>query len=365
MTTMQRLRPTQVLGVQAELRERFTKPSPYLKHWVCELARSMNEENALRRQLMFYPYEPHLSEAHAEAFAQALGRSLFSAETYQITDHMVGILEDLYWNTVKKGGAEAVEEELLPSRSGFIWFDRPIELRERTGGLVSIRAFSWSPQVFRYARTDGFGRASGITVRDGVRLSFWQLHGDPTDYPETMDAEASRQGELLLQHTVALSFGERYPVQALHDSRGEVVKGNSVLHWAVVTWMLLDTEIAGEHRQRPERGTRIAKQVARSLKHNEVRVITLRRSSKSQDSEHVVQHRDVDWTCCWVVDGFWRHIESYDEELFKKGHQAKTDKGSSPRCTTCGSRITRVKSHIRGPDWLPLRDPARVYLLKR
>jgi hypothetical protein len=79
----------------------------------------------------------------------------------------------------------------------------------------------------------------------------------------------------------------------------------------------------------------------------------------------VVQHRDVDWSCCWVVGSFWRHIESYDEELFKKGHQAKTDKGISPRCAVCGARVTRVKSHIRGPDWLPLRDPARLYLLKR
>jgi hypothetical protein len=365
MTTMQRLRPSQVLGVQAELRERFTKPSPYLKHWLQEMARSMDASSAFRRQLMFYPYEPHLDEAHAGLFAQSLGRGLFSAETYQITDHMVGILEDLYWNTVKKGGAEAVEEELLPSKAGFIWYDRPVELRERTGGVVSIRAVSWNPQVFYYAQTDGFGRASIPVVRDGVRLSFWQLRGDPTDWSEVMDSEASRQGDLLLQHTVALSFGERYPVQAITDSAGDSIKGNSVLHWAIVTWMLLDTEIAAEQRQRPEQHSRRARQVARSLKHNEVRVITLRRSSKPQDADHVVQHRDVDWTCCWVVDGFWRHIESYDEDQFKKGHQARTDKGTSPRCTVCGAKITRVKSHIRGPDWKPLRNPDRLYLLKR
>jgi hypothetical protein len=365
MTTMQRLRPSQVLGVQAELRERLARPNPAMVEWVQGMATAMGRtSNELRQSLMFYPFEPWRGDEEAAQFLRSLARGLFSAQTYQITEKMVGVLDSVYWNTLKEG-AEAVEEELLPSVAGFMWYDRPAVLHERTGGEISLRAISWSPQVFVYPRTDAYGRETGRTLRDGIRIQFWAHADDPTDYPEVMQQNRPQLGELQLDHSVSLAFGERYPVKMTRDEDGVPVVGDSVLHWAMVTWMLLDTEIAGEHRQRPERGTRIAKQVARSLKHNEVRVITLRRSSKPQDSDHVVQHRDVDWTCCWVVDGFWRHIESYDEDLFKKGHQARTDKGTPARCTVCGAKITRVKSHIRGPDWKPLRNPDRLYLLKR
>jgi hypothetical protein len=360
MPTMQRLRPSQVLGVQAELRERFTHPNADLLVWLGGNARQFDRVAQSQR---YYPYQPGLNGSSAEVYSRAVGRSLFSAPSYQVSEKMVGILEDVYQNTLTGKKTEYVEPETLPAPYGFLWYDRPLSLIERTGGLISIRAISWSPQIFRYAKTDAFGREMSYTEREGIRILFWQHADDPTDYTRELQDNAPHIGDLQLNHSVVFPFGERFPVLTAGTIKedGTERKGTSVLHWAVVTWMLLETEIAASTKHTPEKHARRARQVARSLKHNEITVITLRRVSKAPEDGHVVQHHDVDWSCCWIVESFWRHIDGYDGAQ----HRPVSDKSPKPRCTTCGARITRVRSHMRGPDWLPMKNPERLYLLKR
>jgi hypothetical protein len=355
MTATLNLRASQVLDLQADLRDRYAHPSMSLLTWLQGMSGQYPEISTHRRRVMFYPYKAPLDWDCALSFSRLLGRDLFAAETFQVDSHMVDVLEGVYTETLKQKGVEAIEEGDLPSERGFLWFDRPVPTIERTGGSISIRAISWGPETMRFAGKDAFGRDSSRSV-PAVRLVFWARAGDPTDYPESVAGAQEDCGDLIINHTVVIAYGERYPVHS------EVDVGTSVLHWILITWAMLESEIAAHHRPQTERGTR--RRIARSLKHNEVNVITLRRARRDPEGES--GHRHVDWSCHWFVKGFWRHIENYDSSLFRPNHRAISD-GSigQPRCTVCLSKITRVKSHFRGPEDKPLKVSRQLSRLSR
>jgi hypothetical protein len=352
-----RLSPRQVLDVQAETRDRFTKPNFSLRLWLNGLASAF--ENVARAEWMFYPLHPYLSPDEAGRLARFIGRDLFSARAFQVSEKMVGVLEGVYAKTLE--GVETVEPELLPSEAGFLWYDKPLEIIERTGGKISIRAVSWGPETIYYEEKDWLGRPlPDPRAVPGVRIVFWSRIGDPSDYPEEMTAIRDDWdiGDLIVNHTVVTPFGKPWPVTA------EGLIGTSVLHWIFITWMLLETEIAGRSRMSIEGWSKGAKRISQSLKHRDVTVITLRRTHTLDGEEH--GHRDVDWSCCWVVQAFWRHIEDYGSQ-FTPGHKYRSDGNrKESRCLTCGARGTRVKSHIRGPDDKPLKATSEtLYLLRR
>jgi hypothetical protein len=77
------------------------------------------------------------------------------------------------------------------------------------------------------------------------------------------------------------------------------------------------------------------------------------------------EHRSIDWTCTWLVQGHARHLEDYDHAMYGK-HRAVQDHDAGPgRCTTCGARTTWVRPYIKGPDGLPLKQTKQVYRLAR
>jgi hypothetical protein len=73
--------------------------------------------------------------------------------------------------------------------------------------------------------------------------------------------------------------------------------------------------------------------------------------------------RDVDWSCRWIVQEFWRHLESYD--AIAGPHQAKVT-GAEKTCAVCGIRVTHVRTHVRGPEGLPLKSVSeKIYKVSR
>lgn len=349
MTSVLVLRPEQVLDEQAKLRDRFSYPNEGLLHWLGGFARV--DANRDRREMMFYPHDPAESPLEARRFAGAISRGLFSGRAYQVTSRMTDVLKSVFTETLK--GTEHIEAAELPSESGFIWYDKPLELVERTGSMVSIRAISWGPQPVRRQLSDAFGRKSSSVVSDGVRIIFWSRAGDPGDYPEILQRQADRLGDLQIDHCMVFPFGERFP-----DRVRPGQAGTSALHWIHVTWMLLGAEIAVHHRA--PLGRRSRKRLARSLEHGDVSVVTLRRTRAGSELEP--GHRDVDWSCRWLVQGFWRHIERYDGPR----HRAAGDGDEhEPRCTECRAKVTWVRPFVKGPEDKPLKQTRQLYRLSR
>jgi hypothetical protein len=313
--------------------------------------------NAERWPLMFYPYNPAASDTEAARFLKAIGRDLFTGRSYQVTTRMVRVLRDVFDQTLE--GMEHVEPEEMPSESGFLWYDEPLQLRERKGGLISIRAMSWGPQPVYYRSQDLDVRLdvpayAGASAQDGVRVAFWSMAGDPGSYQELLTSQVSMLGDLQLNHCMSFAYGTRFP------KRVEGKQGESVLHYAHLTWILLGAEISVHQRAHADR--KMKPSLRKSVKHGDVSVIVLRRARPRPDEPRPEGHRQVDWKWRWFVQSFWRHIEGYE----MKHHRAVSDgdeKGA--HCTICGARVTRVREFVKGPPGRPLKQSKQLYRLTR
>lgn len=341
------LSPGQVLEEQAKLAERFRNPSWMLVAYMRAYAND-KMGRVKRAPMMFYPTLPAESDEEARLFLQIVSADLLLGTTYQVTSHMVDVLQSVYAKSAE--GLEHIDRAELPSERGFLWYDKPVELIDRNGKMISMRAMSWGPQVIRMQNKGAFGQTVE-TSAEGMRLLIWNRMGDPCEYdiPPTAWQDL---GELQIDHSMVFPFGERFPVKP--DNYG----GDSVLHYAHVTCMLLGSEIAAHSRAHIDRAS---KRRARAVKHGEVTVITLRRSrSDGEDPDN--GHQMVDWSCRWVVQGHWRHIESYQG----LHHQAICDhQPGEPRCVVCGARLTWVRPCVKGPDYLPLRETRKLYRLSQ
>jgi hypothetical protein len=354
MTSVLQLSPAQLLDQQAQLRNRYSFPSRDLVSWM----RGMAAFNANRErwQLMFYPYDPARDDEQATRFLRAIGRDLFTGRCYQVTRRMVKVLQDVFEQTLD--GAEHVEPEELPSASGFIWFDVPLELIERTGGMISIRAMSWGPQAVYYKAPD-FAEDGPAKLqeasKEGVRVVFWAMAGDPTDHPGILERQVPEIGMLQINHCMSFSFGMRFPKRV----PGKI--GDSALHYAHLAWILLGAEIASHQRARVKGSAQ--QRLRKSLKHDDVSVIILRRARPNPDEPKTPEHKLIDWKWRWFVQSFWRHIERYE----MKHHTAVSDGDENgPHCVVCGSRVTLVREFIKGPKDKPLKVSGRqVYRLAR
>jgi hypothetical protein len=351
------LRPDQILDWQIDLQARYSHPTDFLLACLGAFASQKTAKNATSSDMMFYPYQPAHDLKQALGFARLVGRDLFTARAFQVTTRMVDVLKDLYQQSIRN--IEHIDAEELPSESGFLWYDKPLELEDVKGRMVSFRAISWGPQLIRTRRKNAFTRQQEEHAEEGLRVVAWNLAGDPNSYTaeEISDMwSADRLGELQLDHVMTFPFGERFPTRDQYGGPGD-----SLLHYIHVTWMLLSSEVAAHHRP-PALGRKAQRRAQRSLKHGEVTVITLRRTH--EDKEGPEGHREVDWTCRWLVQGHHRHIESYEGPR----HHAVPDRtipGQKQYCRTCHARITWVKPCIRGPEDRPLKGTNQLYRLSR
>jgi hypothetical protein len=70
-------------------------------------------------------------------------------------------------------------------------------------------------------------------------------------------------------------------------------------------------------------------------------------------------HRDVDWSCRWIVQGHDRHLGDYRGA----GHAVHHAKPPAPKqpCAACGIKTTHVRAYVKGPEGLPLKSADRVF----
>jgi hypothetical protein len=94
-----------------------------------------------------------------------------------------------------------------------------------------------------------------------------------------------------------------------------------------------------------------------------VNVVLLRRV---RHGDREIGHRDVDWSCRWIVQEHYRHLESYEGRA--DAHQARVSKGAGAalHCLTCGVPVTRIGPYVKGPAGMPLKAvPETVYRVSR
>lgn len=380
------LRPSQVIDRLAVLRDRMAHPAGTMAEYVHGFANHLLQVGHLGKDpgrhgndhVMFYPYRPGMNPQQAAEWCVSVAGDMFTATCFQVTTEMMQVAREISYQTAH--GSEYIDEPMLPSPQGFVWFDSPLVFRGGRGNVVSTRAASWGVLPIRFVPHDvKTDRPIHSRVIDGmgVRILLWTLAGDPSHYECPEDLLLSI-GDLQFDHIMVIPFGERFPAAGRRLPEGhmlpdedkgidftavdsEGVEIQSSLHYMNVIWQLMNSEIAASVRHAPDRLT--AKRVLRSIKHGEVNVITLRRTRQVKDDLDF-DTGDVDWTCRWLVQGHWRHVGSYSCV-----HHAATPDRSVPGeivyCYKCKGRLAWVKAYIKGPDGKPLKMTKHLYRLSR
>lgn len=366
------LQPSQVLDRMTDLHERMAHPNSHWVSYISAFADSLvtkghggriDPANAL---MMFYPYEPQRGEMFAAQWLTEVGKGLFQATTYQVTPEMLDVATQIYLETAT--GVEHVEFPELPSEHGFLWLDRPLTMIDARGNEISTRAVTWSvlPVTYRPHDLDTDQPTGKVRRTMGVRVIMWNLGGDPNYYqPDRVSVQ--ELGDLQLDHIMVIPFGERFPAEETAVTSPEGVASgraktaSSALHYVHVLWMLMNQELTASYSH--PHISRTSQMRARSVMHDEVTVVTLRRT-RHHEADPDAEPGLVDWSCRWLVTGHWRHFEGYGDH---PRHHATADimTPGEPRCVTCDQRITWIKPFIKGPDGKPLRASEKLYRLAR
>jgi hypothetical protein len=295
-------------------------------------------------------------------FLEMVRRPLHGAETYQVAAPIVRAVTQTYEATADK--TEYVRAEDLPSEAGFAWLDEPAVLQDASGARLATRALSWGPQFYRFPEEWLAGRARPASLWkvteqgggwDGVRITSWTYAGDIDDFT---DRELARKLlsaglPLTITHSQFLPFGAALRSRMIG---ADDVEPDDLSRWLHTLWMFMGTEIVTADRPRVQRA--FARRAQRTIGTSSVRVILLRRAVRSGDREH--QTRDIDWSCCWVVQSHWRHLEGYEPGHAHHRAAPASEPGSVRHCAVCGGRITYVRSYVKGPEGLPLKAVPKV-----
>lgn len=249
----------------------------------------------------------------------SLSSDLQGATTYQVTSEMVALAKAI--QHASPDSAEITPGE-LPSDSGFMWLDKPVPRpSEDDHGLppLEFHAISWQlvpEQGIRMMLEDG---ESVIYKQPAVRIREW-------GYTSNLKTEP-RPLYLIGQTTLALggSIHTRMPAHLFLRT----------------LWLLMGMEIVTSTTEQPDRHGR---KRASALRHQNIHVIHLRRHKKT--AAHDEPHRQIDWSCTWIVRGHWRHAP--DHGTFADGRTR-----------------TWVKPYLKGPDGAPLKASDVLYRLSQ
>jgi hypothetical protein len=271
-------------------------------------------------------------------FRRMLESDLRDAQTFQVTAEMVDVVSAVYEKS--RESVITVEADELPAPAGFIWLDKAMLTPDKHDIPVSNRAISWGPTTVSF---------SNSLVKPGIRVTTWfsthDRDGIWTDEIEADWAGVHPDLDVLYAHSTVMAFGERIGT-AKPDSP---MDRYDFMMWLHTLWAFMDTDIVTTAKEAIPRP--FARRAQRVLKRPDVSVVYLRRVSTITNPNDEHEHREVDWSSRWVVQGHYRHIEDYDG---LKHHASLDHDHVSRQCAACGSRITWVHAYVKGPEGKPL-----------
>lgn len=343
------LAPRQVLDLFGELYDGLRHPADsllrYFRYFMEDAIIDKAEDSQDSYERWGVMFQPATTPAQ---WAMVLTRQCINARVFQVTAEMVDAVNAMYENTSRN--VYHFQGEDIPWPSGFVYLDKAAAFSDRWGKLAMNRALSWSMETAHYE-----GDQDDKTI-PAVRIVCWSWYDDRDDYwsKETGRREMNEGlGGLSFAHAVTVPFGQRFRLPGEGDFTKGVEPGD-ISRWLHCLWLLLGSEIVTSKRAQdvPSRPMR----TPHSLRHGEVNVVQLRRThSLEVDEEHGT--REVDWSCRWPVQGFWRHRT-------RRNHHAAPDP-LKVCCIVCGEAISWVRPHLRGPSDLPLREQDQLYKLSR
>lgn len=343
------LRPSQVIDLHARMYEGLARPeriwTQYMEGFMGDALRRgvESEQDAYEKWgVMFQP------AVTPEQYCTILARQLSAARTYQVTSQLTDVVTAVYEKTASQ--VSSFQSEDVPWPAGFVYLDKPVTLLDRHGKPVMNRALSWNLELSRFE-----GDKKDAPLRPAVRIVCWSWWDDRDDYwtPET--GQVMREmGGLSLAHSVIMPFGVEY--RTLAERRAEGAPGDDISRWLHALWLVMESEVPAMRRA-ADIERHVHARALRSLNHADVTVVLLRRTASKGLDEGDPGHRYVDWTHRWVVQGFWRHYH-------KQAHHAAPDQ-TRESCLVCGTRISWVRPHLRGPSDKPLKASPQLYRLAR
>lgn len=350
------LRPGEVLDQHARLTQRFLRPTEGLiDYWQDWMTTTIQKGAAAAS--MFYPVIRRNDRAatpqHAHALCLLVGRDLRDATTYQVTAEMTRAMRELYDRT--SPDIDHLELAEVPTPTGFAWLDEPWTIMDLRGDRILIRAVSWSVTT---ALTNGTEEQPLTPAREWpcARIALWCHNHDDRELgwadDQLADVMASALGDLTASHLAMAPFGLTFTKPPDAAPSAESFLG--LLH---MLWMFLGMEITAAPKAQIERAFR--RRALRTLRHDEVHVVILRRARHATEPEHA-EHHEVDWSCRWIVQGHYRHRERPDHP-----HRASSIDGGHT-CAFCGGELQKwVRPYIKGPDGLPLKMSRTLMKLAR
>lgn len=275
------------------------------------------------------------------------------APTYWVSKAMTELVEQ----AAKKMNAESLYETSLPSRSGFIWFDKLVHSYDVNLQAVNVRAVMWAPVTMRIQGTSN--EVSGVilslysdTREFGEDELLRKLRDEKPDYIRNMP-------RLLLLHMRPWVFGEDFMVdeKAARLTATELLGEDPPEEWvsqmAYMTrfmfsfWKLVQMPIAVHEKHHPDRAS--SRRMARggiTLPNEEINVVLLRKTRpKAKNNDDGEGDQDaIEWSHRWLVDGFWR----WQWYPTRERHEQ-----------------IWISPYIKGPEDRPLIIKDKVYAWKR
>lgn len=368
--------PTEVLDAHAWLAERHARPDGYMLDYLEYFMQDALGKSRGRAQGMFYPVDlrdveagKRPSEGHARHLSALIAAGLGEAVTYEVTEDMVDVMRQVHDKTQES--ITHIDEAELPEPAGFAWLDKPWVVTDTNGNFVPVRALTWE---LDYAWTDGTESVK-LQAPERIpcaRVALWTYMDDDIAFGRWPNAEdrarevEGQLGGLTMMHIALLPFGARF---GFKDESAAAKHPESILSLLHTLWMFLGMEIVGTPlAENISRTTK--RRAARSLKNSDVRVVILRKIKRTKDDSG--EHSAAAWSCRWVVQGHWRHIDAYPGER----HHAVREIRALEKYGVCGVcraaerhvRVTWVGPYVKGPDGKQLKpaEPRRVlYKLAR
>lgn len=280
--------------------------------------------------------------------ARLIGRGLSRAVTYQVTAEMMQVIRYTFTHAMEE--IERLDDREIPSPAGFAWLDEPWEI-PASDGAFQVRALSWEftevwavGDVVDPEELLAYGTSDTSTLWPCVRVCLWRHDDDSGPFDRS-----PKLGPLTITHTALMPFRLRF----IEPEREGIASAQSLLGLLHLLWIFLGMEITSSEKRGIPAGTR--KHARRSLRHAEVRVVTLRKVRGVTEPEPG-QSREVFWSCRWPVQGHYRHRERPAD-----GHHA-IPATTEKHCAVCGQDLTWVQPYLKGPAGKPLRNPDRTLM---
>lgn len=237
-----------------------------------------------------------------------------AADPFTVTDDLLGVIE---------ASSRSLDDWILHDDDpivprGWLWLPRPVEVAE---GRPAIKALVWAWTGDR------------LIVLPFIGIEHF------TEPPPNWPKHVTVTPDYMFSWHSGVPIS-RVEVHETHEERRGRDHIEGTLRFLAATMAFARQRVVSIEPERLPRSIRRRESRAVERSPDAVNVIKLR--VEERRNERADEHRTVDWSCQWLVSGYWRRVNS----------------------ATSDRRIW-VAPHRRGPADKPLRATARVFRIVR